>query len=988
MHQGRRRSEGSDVSETTEEAARPATEEPRKTHVTVVGIGASAGGLEALERLFTHMPADTGLAFVVVQHLSPDHKSLMVELLSKHTTMAVRRVEDEMAVEPDTVYLLPPKRTVVIQGDRLKLADRSPGHAVPLPVDIFFSSLAEARGEAAAAIVLSGTGSDGARGVADIKAAGGTVLVQDEASAKFDGMPRAAVATGLVDAVLPPEEMPARLVRLSRQSVASGLDPADEVVVDAYPRVLDLLRRQTGVDFTHYKATSVLRRIERRMGVTGASSLAQYAGVLDASSREVTTLFKELLIGVTRFFRDPDAFEAVRTRAIPSIIEAGRWDQQVRVWVAGCSTGEEAYGLGIHFMEAMEAAGRRLPLKIFATDIDREALEHASAGIYPETIAADISPERLNRWFTRRGDHYVVGRELRSLVLFAAHNLVKDPPFTRMDLVSCRNLLIYLEPVLQRKVLSLFHYALSQGRFLMLGPSETVGDAAEQFQTLDTRWKLFQALGTPRTSLGDTLSFGGTPERRRRPPASGVEGGPAGDPTEAAFRWLVGEFAPVALLVNSTGELLHVFGDASRLLTVPPGRASLVVTDLLERSLAAAVGTAIHQAQAQQREIRYAGVVAGPERGLDSIDLRVVPLPPGRAGPGHLLVIFQEPRRESRPLPAGEPLDRATEQRLTDLQAELQYTKENLQATIEELETSNEELQATNEELLSSNEELQSTNEELQSVNEELHTVNQEYQAKIQELSDLNADLDNLLRGTEIGTLFLDEELTIRRFTPAVASLVRVIPRDVGRPIEHFTMAFEASGFLEALRATLGDARPRSLDAAAADGRRLQIRVLPYVGGSTPQRGVVVTFVDVTEAVRQAERLQAIIDSLGPQIAVLDREGRIALVNRAWRRFAEENGAGGSPSVDVGAEYLATCLAATGPDREAGGHVADGLRKVLDGRLTEFTFEYPCHSATEERWFKLQASPLPAAMGGIVVSHVNITARHRAEQMLEAIRGK
>jgi two-component system CheB/CheR fusion protein len=977
------------VTDAPQEAPTAEGREARRPHVGVVGIGASAGGLEALERLFTHMPATTGLAFVVVQHLSPDHKSLMVELLSKHTAMPVRRVEDEMTVEPDTVYLLPPKRTVVIQGDRLKLSDRPPGHAVPLPVDIFFSSLAEARGEAATGIILSGTGSDGARGVADIKAAGGTVLVQDESTAKFDGMPRAAISTGLVDAVLAPEAMPAHLVLLSRQSASAGLDPADEVVVDAYPRVIELLRRHTAVDFTHYKATSVLRRVERRMGVTGSATLAQYAEVLAESPREVTTLFKELLIGVTRFFRDPEAFEAIRARALPSILEAGRWDQQVRVWVAGCSTGEEAYGLGILFLEAMEAAGRRLPLKIFATDIDRDALEHASAGVYPESIAADVSPERLNRWFVKRGEHYVVGRELRSLVLFAAHNLVKDPPFTRMDLISCRNLLIYLEPVLQRKVLSLFHYSLGQGRFLMIGPSETIGDAGEQFQGLDTKWKLYQALGTPRASLGDTLSFGSTLERRRRPAAPPPDGAvPPGDTTEAAYRWLVGEFAPVALLVTPSCDLVHVFGDATRLLTVPAGRASLNVTDMLERTLGAAVSTAVHQAHAQQREIRYTGVATGPERGLDAVDLRVVPLPSGRHERGNLLVVFQEARRDARPLPAGESLDRATEQRLADLSAELQYTKENLQATIEELETSNEELQATNEELLSSNEELQSTNEELQSVNEELHTVNQEYQAKIQELSDLNADLDNLLRGTEIGTIFLDEGLTIRRFTPAVAGLVRIIPRDVGRSIEHFSFAFDAPGFLEALLATLADGQHRSLDAAAADGRRLQVRVLPYLGGSIPQRGVVVTFVDVTEAVRQAERLQAIIDSLAPQIAVLDREGRIVLVNRAWRRFAEENGAGGLASVEVGADYLATCATADGPDREAAEHVATGLRRVLAGKLAGFSYEYPCHAPAEERWFKLQASPLPDSLGGLVVAHVDITARHRAERALEAARAR
>ena len=955
----------------------------------VVGIGASAGGLEALERLFTGMPADTGLAFVVVQHLSPDHKSLMVELLSKHTTMRVKRVEDEMAVEPDTVYLLPPKKNVVIQGDRLKLADRPPGHAVPLPVDIFFSSLAEARGDAAAAVVLSGTGSDGMRGVRDIKAAGGLVLVQDEATAKFDGMPRAAISTGLVDAILPPEEMPARLIQLTHHARVARLDPADDAVADAYPRILEHLRRQTGVDFTHYKASSILRRIERRMGVIGAASLVDYARLLGESPREITTLYKDLLIGVTRFFRDPEAFEVLRTRVVPGILESTRWDQQIRVWVAGCSTGEEAYSIGMLFLEGMESSGRRLPLKIFATDIDREALEFASAGLYPESIAVDVGPERLSRYFVKRGEGYAVGRELRSLVLFAAHNLVRDPPFTRMDHISCRNLLIYLEPVLQRKVLSLFHYALNQGRSMMIGPSETVGELADLFQVVDGKWKLHQAQGTPRSSLGESLAFGQSAERRRAPlpvPAperAALPGGPPGnDPTDAAAAWLVSAYSPTALLVTPTCELVHVFGDAHRFLTVPAGRASLLVTDMLERTIGAAVSTAVHQAHHGQREVRYGGMLVAAEAGGASVGLRVVPLPQARGDRAHLLVILEDERREPALQVPGEPADQAVGQRLADLQGELQYTKENLQATIEELQTSNEELQATNEELLSSNEELQSTNEELQSVNEELHTVNQEYQAKILELSDLNADLDNLLRGTEIGTLFLDESLRIRRFTPAVAGLVNVIARDVGRSIEHFALNFEAPRFLDDLRDCLATGQHREVDALAGDGRRFQVRILPYQGGSGPQRGVVVSFIDVTDVVRQQDRLQAIVDSLPQEVAVLDGRGRITLVNAAWRRFAAANGAADDPSLGVGADYLGTSDACAGEEREVGRRVADGLRDVLAGRAASFSIEYPCHSPTEERWFQLNASPLPEPFEGAVVSHTNVTARKRAERAL------
>ncbi len=963
---------------TPAEAASSATPAHR---VGVVGIGASAGGLEALERFFDGMPADTGLAFVVVQHLSPDHKSLMVELLSKHTPMRVCRVEDEMAVEADTVYLLPPKKSVTLQGDLLRLEDRPPGHAVPLPIDIFFSSLAEARGEEAVGIVLSGTGSDGMRGVRDLKAAGGTVLVQDEASAKFDGMPRAAISTGIVDAVLPPEQMGARLRPLAHPEPPS-LDPADEAVASAYGRIVDRLRSQAGHDFTHYKASSVLRRIERRMGVNAVPSLQAYADLVASSPEEVGILYRDLLIGVTRFFRDRDAYELVRTRVLPALLEKGRWDQQVRIWVAGCSTGEEAYSLGILLLEAMEAAGRRVPVKIFATDVDRRALEAASAGAYPASIAADVSPERLARYFVRRGDHYVVGRELRATVLFAAHNVVRDPPFTRVDLVTCRNLLIYLEPVLQRRALSLFHYALNQGRYLLLGPAESLGELADQFQVVDARWKLYQVQGPHRLSLGDALAHGEAVERRRERVSPG--GDPAGPAEEVAgaTRWLIGEFAPTALLVTQACELVHVFGDPARLLSVPTGKASLLVTEMLDRAVASAVSTAVHQAHQQQREIRYAGVGGGAGAARPPLDVRVVPLPAARAERPTLLVLLSESARAPGLPAGGQSLDAAAQERLADLEAELQYTKENLQATIEELETSNEELQATNEELLSSNEELQSTNEELQSVNEELHTVNQEYQAKIQELSELNGDLDNLLRGTDIGTLFLDEALRIRRYTPAVAGLVNVLPQDVGRSLEHFAFHFDAGGLLDDARAVIAGGPPRERRAAAHDGRRLLIRVLPYLGGATG-RGAVITFIDVSATERERERLQAILDSLPHQMAVLDIRGRIALVNQAWRTFAEANGAAGSPGVGVGADYLAVTSATRGPERADAEAVAAGLRAVLEGRAGSFTFEYPCASPGEERWFLMTAVPLAAPFEGAVVSHVNVTRSRLAERALE-----
>ncbi|MEY2669440.1 MAG: hypothetical protein RJA59_2078, partial [Pseudomonadota bacterium] len=925
-----------------------------------------------------------GFAYVVVQHLSPDHRSLMVEILSKHTSMPVRRIEDDMAVERDTVYLIPPGKNVALRGSVLKLSERPPGHVVPLPVDFFFSSLAESQGEAATAVVLSGTGSDGTRGVQDVKDAGGTILVQDESSAKFDGMPRAATATGLADAVLPPEQIAERLVQLGRRGAAPVVDARGGEFAETYPRILESLRSVTGVDFTNYKLATILRRIERRMGITGAGSIGEYAAILAGSAAEAVALQGDLLIGVTRFFRDTDAFASLRSRVVDELVRKARWDQQLRVWVAGCSTGEEAYGLGILFLEAMEAAGRRTPLKIFATDVDREALDAASTGSYPESIAVDVSPGRLHRFFSRRGERYLVGRELRSLVLFAHHNLLKDPPFTRVDLVTCRNLLIYLEPVLQRKAISIFHYALNQGGHLLLGPSEALGDAADRFRVLDAKWKLYQAHGTSRLPLADPIPFTADPRRTGQSPrAAEVEAGLAED----AFRWIVNEFAPTGLLVTPEGVLVHAFGNPDRFLTVPSGRASLVLADLLPRPLSAAVSTAVHQAHHQHREVRYLGVqpdAAGAPRG---VDVRAVPLLLGKAEQAHVLVLLEE--KDAPPPPGAESLSDATHSQIGDLQGELQYMKENLQATIEELETANEELQSTNEELLSSNEELQSTNEELQSVNEELHTVNQEYQSKIQELSDLNADMENLLRGSDVGTLFLDEGLAIRRYTPAVTTLVNLIPRDVGRSIEDLACNFPAAPFVAVLREVIETGRPRDWETATTDGRWLQVRVLPFVGGSLQQRGVAVTFVDVSGAMREKTRLQAVLDGLPNHVAVLDPGGRIVLVNASWTRFAAANGAGeAGASTGVGSDYLAVALAASGPDAETAHAAAIGLRRVLDGGVDRFELVYPCPGPQGERWYLLHAAPLPWAFGGAVVSHVDVTAAKRAERELERSRGE
>ena len=979
--------EPSSSPEPTTSPADSATRSP--THV--VGIGASAGGLEALETFFDHAPCDSGLAYVVVQHLSPDYKSLMVELLSKRTRMPVRRADEGIVVEADCVYLIPPKKNLEIAHGRLKLTEKNAHATLNLPIDIFFRSLAEERGDRAIGVILSGTGSDGMRGVRAIKEVGGLAIVQDPASARFDGMPRSAISTGLVDYVSPPEEMPAQLVRYaSHHESARRAPPATlDLPEEGVPAVLAAVKRQTGVDFTHYKPGTIVRRIERRMHVTQCRTVAEYLVLVRESARETTTLFKELLIGVTKFFRDTEAFDVLSREVIePLVVRAGVRDT-LRVWVPGCATGEEALTLAMLFHEQLDQHGRSVDLKIFATDIDRDAIELASSGVYPESISADVSPARLARFFVRKGDSYHVVRSLRESVIFAVHNLVKDAPFSRVDLVSCRNLLIYFDPVLQRRALSLMHFALKPSGHLFLGASETVADLPDHFRPLDARAKLFHRVGPVRTPIVDLAE----PSTSERPPVRRVRAEPQAETPDAALAVLAAradmadEFAPAALLITERHDLVHVFGDASRYLSVPRGAATHDALEMLPRSMVSLVALGMQKALRDDAAVSYRGVPVEGAEGERTFGVRIKPVREPGLRDRYVLVQL-EPAASRRELAGEGALDVAAQgtARLDELQAELQFAQENLRATIEELETSNEELQATNEELLASNEELQSTNEELQSVNEELLTVNAEYQAKIIELTELSADVDNLLRSTSIATLFLDQSLQIRRFTPDVAALVHLMPRDVGRSVQHLQLSFDAPWWITDLTAVVGTRVPRERAIALSDGRQLLVRMLPYLGESAVARGVVVTFVDVTPVHVAQRHLQDILDSLVEEVAVVDANGVITHVNAAWRAFAVANGAMADARTSVGADYLGACRSS----EDALAHeIAVGLERVLRGETERFDHEYPCHGPGVQRWYLMHATPLPARAGA-VVSHIDISARKLAElelrRALEAAR--
>ncbi|PWC79220.1 chemotaxis protein [Azospirillum sp. TSH64] len=951
----------------------------------MVGIGASAGGLEALQRFFDAVPGDSDLAYVVVQHLSPVHKSLMVDLLAKHTAMDVVQATDGVPVQRNTVYLLPPGKHLSIEDGRLRLTAKDAGGGMSLPIDIFLTALARDQGPFAIGLILSGTGSDGTRGLMAIKSAGGFTAVQQPETAQFDGMPRSALATGQIDATLAPDALPARLIEHARKTLARArpMPPRQrrEDGDDPLAQIIAVIRSVTGVDFSHYKLATLLRRIERRMQGAGLESMDEYAALLRRNSAETVNLYKEMLIGVTRFFRDEAAFRVLADRVIPSLLANRSPTDMVRVWVCGCASGEEAYSIAILFAEAQEKLGRSFDVKIFATDIDQDSIEIASLGEYPRAIAEDVSQERLSRFFTARGDSYVVSRDIRRMVVFAAHNIMRDPPFTKIDLLSCRNLLIYMDQPLQRKVLSLFQYALRQSGFLFLGTSETLGDLQSDFHTVDSRNKVFQSLRAGSFRLSRLLVPTVAAPLARHGEDAVSHGMEEGAVIDEAIGALMKAYVPPCLLVNEQMTIMHVFGDASSLLKVPAGEATLNVLKLLPSSVAMVTGTALNRAFRSGEEFALSNIPVKDREGVAALSLRVQPYVARKTGRRFALVVLDRANMLPLSVPDSDfDLNADAAERIRGLEQELLSRGENLQATIEELETANEELQATNEELLASNEELQSTNEELQSVNEELYSVNAEYQAKVEELTEITNDLDNLLRSTEIGTVFLDGDFVIRRFTPAAAGFINIIPRDIGRSIAHLSTNIDYPDFLADIRKVFDGQEAVERHVRVYDGRWVLTRILPYLTDKSQIGGVVVTFVDVTETKQAQERLQKVLDSLPEHIAVTDRDGRIVMVNAAWRGFAQRNGAPATERCGVGTNYLDVCL---NPEAASTDSIAravhDGLRRILDGEADDFSVEYPCHSPDEQRWFLMHATRLNDQDGGIVVSHINITNRKLME---------
>jgi len=766
------------------------------------------------------------MAFVVLQHLSPDFKSLMDELLGRRTSMPVRLAEHEMLLEPDTVYLLPPMKAMIVQKRRLLLSDRDPRQGLAFPIDHFFRSLAHDAGDRALGVILSGTGSDGSRGIQEIRRAGGVVFCESPDSAQFDGMPLSAIATGVVDHVRSPEEIASAIAMLASPAL-SPEKHSDSALTDArsgpgtgLEALLTLLQDAYGIDFSYYKASTVTRRIERRLSMA-AMDLDTYVEVVRTDPRELNALYEDLLIGVTRFFRDEPAFEVLERTIIPEILEAVAAEgeeAQIRVWIPGCATGQEAYSVAMLLHDCLQNRNRRFTVKILATDVHKASLEVASAGVYSEEQLAGVSPERLERFFTRRSRGYQVTQRLRESVVFAPHNLMRDSPFTKLDLICCRNLLIYFHPHAQKTVLTLFHFGLKTGGYLFLGPSESPGDLGDEFDTIDPRVKVYRKrrdiglpadlrLPLPRAAAMPLLSPVGR--------TSGVNAN-----LIATYDRLLERFMPPSFLVDDRGHLVDSYGGVSALLKVKTRRPSSLLLDMLDDDLRTVVAAAMHRVTREGERVVYHNVRVRGE--LGGYSLIAEPVRDVRGGTPHYLIAFSDKPeltpRWSAPTTSGDiaavvPTMGATGtgvaehplsgDRVQALRDELSYTKENLQTAVENLEATNEELQATNEELIASNEELQSTNEELHSVNEELYTVNAEYQKKNAELLQLNHDVEHLLNEQDVATLFLDRELCIRKFTRRMAEIFHLLPQDVGRPVRGFSHSLTREGLIQDIETVL-----------------------------------------------------------------------------------------------------------------------------------------------------------------------------------------
>lgn len=819
----------------------------------VVAIGASAGGLEALQDFFKAVPTESGLAYVVIQHLSPDYKSMMDELLARQTSMKIFIIEDGMSIEANCVYLIPPRKNLSIFHDKLYLEDYNIKKGLNLPIDIFFRSLAIEKGKNCIGIILSGTGSDGALGTRAIKEVGGMVMVQDESTAKFDGMPRSSIATGLVDFILPPSDMPNALIEYVKHPLIRKNKALDNILnknYDSLTKIILILRDYCGIDFSYYKENTIIRRLERRVSINRFDSLEEYLILLSQSDKEKEILFRELLIGVTRFFRDTEAFASLTDNIIPQIAASN--SKSIRIWSTGCSTGEEVYSLAILFNEYFEKNNIECELRIFATDIDRHSLNIASQGIYPDNIAADVDNYYLNKYFNRIESGFQVKDNIRKMIVFATHNLLKDPPFSKLDMIICRNLFIYLKPDVQLKLLSMFYYSLIPGGFIFMGSSESIGDMSEAFSTIDSKNKIYKyKIGyKPSLSMDVSSTF---PHLRNTDSGLSSTKFLNTNKTERILEKIVHKYLPPSIIIDMNDNIIQIIGDINNFSTIQPGRFSQHLYSILPNDLGLFVSSFVRRIKREKTSLTSEHLFNTKDFHINEVKLLGHYI---ETDSSHYIIISFIIKEDDNSNNKNKEIiiNDSFSDRISGLEKELQLSKEALQATIEELETSNEELQSSNEELIASNEELQSTNEELQSVNEELYTVNSEFQLKIEELTRLNNDINNLIINTDIGAIYLDRNLCIRKITPAITRITTIINSDIGRPINHIS-AFNDTSIMNDIRLVAESLQTIENEYRDSYNNYYLVKTRPYRTEYNAIDGILVTFTDINSYKVEEEKV-------------------------------------------------------------------------------------------------------------------------------------
>ena len=827
----------------------------------VVGIGSSAGGLEALEQFFIGMPSDADFAFILVSHLAPDHKSLMGELLQKYTLMEISEIKDGTLVKPNCIYIIPPGKDLKILHGTLHLLDPVSPHGFRHPIDLFFRSLAKDMKERAVGIILSGNGTEGTRGVRDVKGEGGMVMVQDLDSAKFDSMPRSAIDTGLADFILPPNEMAGYLVRYGGRTKTVPIKvPETECEADlpTLQKIFALIRDRKNIDFSFYKQNTIIRRIERRMFLMRIDNVKNYLKFVQSNEEEIDRIFNECLIGVTQFFRDPEAFESIKKEILPRLAKNKPNNGSLRVWVPACSTGEEAYSLAIIIREYMSESKSNFRVQIFATDLEEKTIEKARSGLFPESIDADMSGDRLDRFFTKVNNSYKVKEEIRSMIVFAPQNIINEPPFSRLDLISCRNLMIYLGQELQKYLVKLFNYALDPSGFLFLGSSESIGNNFDLFSLVNKKWRIYRQ----KPGVGPFLTGAGTGRTREHTRSDILK---HQDFERLLFKMILDNYSPPCVVIDQKGDIIYLHGRTAGYLEPAPGKARLNIYNMACKGIRHLVNVAVRKAISHNTEVIMDNALSPSGKETRKVELTVKPVPSLVPGQNYCLVIFREVmvhKVQEKNDEAAECYEADQESRLELLAQELNSVRENLQDTIEELEISNEELVSSNEELQSTNEELQSTNEELetskeelQSLNEELLTVNAELQGKIEELTVINDDMINFLTSTEIATIFIDSRKRIKRFTPSATAIFKLIATDVNRPIGDLQSRLLYDDLESDISRVIEKLNVVTREVPDVNNNWYLMRILPYKTARNVIDGCVMTFSDITTVKRLQKKI-------------------------------------------------------------------------------------------------------------------------------------